>query len=212
MSSDASCRPADDGGAWVRLVDLAVAWPGQAPLWTGLRMQWRAGLGWVTGDECSGKTSLLRALAGELPCAAGRIEGLALSGAVFWVSPRAPLPEGLTARAWLAARGHQYPRWSDAMLARHLAGWQLLDHLDKPLHGLSAGTWRKCIMAAGLASGAALTCLDEPVAGLDQRSVRYLEQALLEAAEWTDRLVLVAHHSVLLGADRGDVLELPPPA
>ena len=64
-------------------------------------------------------------------------------------------------------------------------------------------------MAAGLASGAALTCLDEPVAGLDQRSVRYLEQALRAASECTDRLVLVAHHSVLPGADLGDVLELP---
>lgn len=197
------------GPAFLRLVDLAVAWPGQAALWTGLCAEWSAGLGWVVGEESSGKTSLLQAVAGALPCAAGRIEGPARAEGVFWVSPRAPLPEGLTARAWLAAQAHAHPRWSAAALEQHLAGWQLHEHLDKPLHGLSAGTWRKCIMAAGLASGAALTCLDEPVAGLDQRSVRYLEQALRAASEWTDRLVLVAHHSVLPGADLGDVLELP---
>ncbi|GAA4422886.1 ABC transporter ATP-binding protein [Acidovorax lacteus] len=212
MPADVPTLPAAQNTAFLGLIDLAVAWPGQAPLWRGLHMRWRAGLGWVVGDECSGKTSLLRALAGELPYEAGRIEGPALSAAVFWVSPRAPLPEGLTARQWLAGRAREYPQWSDALLNRLLEGWQLLDHLDKPLHGLSAGTWRKCIMAAGLSSGAPLTCLDEPVAGLDQRSVRYLEQALLQASDWTDRLVLVAHHSVLPGANRGDVLELPPPA
>ncbi|MFN3375939.1 MAG: ATP-binding cassette domain-containing protein [Burkholderiaceae bacterium] len=212
MPSDASTLPATRNAAFLDLIDLAVAWPGQAPLWQGLHMRWRAGLGWVVGDECCGKTSLLRALAGELPCEAGRIEGPALSGGVFWVSPRAPQPEGLTARQWLAARRREHPQWSDAVLDTHLAGWQLLDHLDKPLHGLSAGTWRKCILAAGLASGASLTCLDEPVAGLDQRSVRYLEQALRQASEWTNRLVLIAHHSVLPGANRGDVLALPPPA
>ena len=41
--------------------------PGSSPLIRGLTHTWCAGVHWVCGDEGSGKTSLLRLLAGDLP-------------------------------------------------------------------------------------------------------------------------------------------------
>ena len=77
----------------------------------GVLNQWSvalpAGLALVRGDESSGKTTLLRLLAGELTAQAGRItlQGVCLSDAptacahkVFWVDPRYSALDKRTAR------------------------------------------------------------------------------------------------------------------
>ena len=75
---------------------LRFAYPGCALL-DGLTLAWSAGLALVQGGESSGKTTLLRLLAGELVPQAGhvRLQGVDQASApsayraqVFWQDPR----------------------------------------------------------------------------------------------------------------------------
>ena len=177
-----------------------------------------AGLALVRGDESSGKTTLLRLLAGELTAQAGCItlQGARLHEAVqawrdnvFWADPRSEATDPLTARQWLGGLPARYIRWDAAALAAHIEGFSLEPHLDKPFYALSTGSKRKVLMAGALASGAALTLIDEPVGGLDKPSANYLVQALAQTAEQAGRVVVVAHYEVLAGAPWGTVVELP---
>ena len=176
-----------------------------------------AGVSLVRGDESSGKTTLLRLLAGELAAQSGRItlQGKVLdsgtkarSAAVFWADPRSGAWDTSTARAWLEGLPAHYPQWSSTAVAAHTEGFSLSEHLDKPFYALSTGSKRKVLMAGALASGAPLTLIDEPVAGLDKPSIVYLAEALAKVAAEGDRVVLVAHYDTLPGVAWTRVVEI----
>ena len=195
---------------------LEFAYPECAVL-DGLSLSWPAGLALVQGEESSGKTTLLRVLAGELAPQAGNVtlrglrqrdELAAYRAEVFWQDPRSSALDALTPRQWLDSLPAQYPRWEAEALAAHVEGFALAPHIDKPFYALSTGSRRKVLMAAGLASGAALTLIDEPVAGLDKPSATYLAQALAGAARTPGRLVVVAHYEALPGVPWRVVLTL----
>ena len=70
--------------------DLAVAYPGGARVLDGLSLSLERGeIGCLVGSSGCGKTTLLRAIAGFLPVAAGTIEidGLVVSGPHFTAPP-----------------------------------------------------------------------------------------------------------------------------
>jgi len=195
---------------------LRFAYPECAVL-DGLSLAWPAGLVLVRGDECSGKTTLLRLLAGELTAQAGHIslQGVRQSEAptdyaqkVFWADPRSGNVDQLTARGWLGSLPARYPLWDAAALAAHTEGFTLQEHLDKPFYALSTGSKRKVLMAGALASGAPLTLIDEPVGGLDKPSAAYLAHALAQVADQPGRVVVVAHYEALPGVPWGRVMEL----
>lgn len=195
---------------------LRFAYPGCALL-DGLALAWSAGLALVQGGESSGKTTLLRLLAGELVPQAGhvRLQGVDQASApsayraqVFWQDPRSTALDMFTARQWLDSLPGQYPAWDAAELGVHVRGFSLEPHLDKPFYALSTGSRRKVLMAAALASGAALALIDEPVAGLDKPSVNYLVEALGGAARHSARLVVVAHYEPLPGVPWGQGITL----
>lgn len=191
----------------------------------GVLNQWSvalpAGLALVRGDESSGKTTLLRLLAGDLAAQQGRLVLRGVDGAadpdgyrqqVFWQDPRAHALHDITGNAWLATLPARYPAWSASALAAHVQGWGLAVHLVKPIYQLSSGSQRKLLMAAALASGAALTLIDEPIAGLDRPSTLYLQQALTNAAQSPSvppRAIVVAHYEALDGVPLQQVLDLP---
>lgn len=187
----------------------------------GVLDQWRmalpAGLALVRGDESSGKTTLLRLLAGDLKPQAGQItlQGLSASDPpkayaqhVFWADPRSGELDKLTARDWLGSLPARYPQWDAAALAVHTEGFTLHEHLDKPFYALSTGSKRKVLMAGALASGAPLTLIDEPIGGLDKPSVAYLARALTQVADQPGRVVVVAHYEALPSVPWGTVVDL----
>jgi ABC-type transport system involved in cytochrome c biogenesis ATPase subunit len=191
----------------------------QQPVFAGWSARVGPGTTLVQGGESSGKTTLLRLLAGALAPAQGQLvlNGTALAQApeayrrqVFWMDPRSDAMDALTVRAWLQSLPAQHAAWDAAALAAHVQGWGLEEHLDKGFYMLSTGSKRKVLMAAALASGAPLTLIDEPVAGLDHGSVRYLCQALAAtSAARPGRAIVVAHYEPLAGVPWRAVIELP---
>ena len=179
----------------LRVDDLTVAHAGAAPLVA----HWSAAIGpgvtLLHGDTGSGKSTVLRALAGLHP-ATGR---LTLAGArsmptrppiaasVFFCEATTDAFDQVTARAATAALSDGDTAFDAARWDELVEGFSLAPHLDKPLYMLSTGSKRKVWLAAALASGRPLVLLDEPTGGLDAPSVRCLWAALARVAAGADR-------------------------
>lgn len=169
-----------------------------------LFVDWSAAFGpgvtWIVGGDGSGKTSLMKLIAGELPAEAGRfrVRGASLpAGAgsrpeVAWCDPRSEAFDAISALTWFTQLQAERANFDRGLLKRHLDGFDLAPYLARPLHQLSTGSRRKVFMAASLAAGAPVTLLDQPSAALDGASTRYLMKALAEASVQPGRAVLVA--------------------
>jgi ABC-type transport system involved in cytochrome c biogenesis ATPase subunit len=172
---------------------LGFAHPG-APLFDDLCFELRSGLTWVRGGDGRGKTTLLQLLAGNLQPTAGRVQRLA--DTLWWEQPADAAHDGVVARAWLAQRRARFPAWHDALATDLVAGFGLVEHLDKPMYMLSTGSRRKVGLVGAAASGADLTLIDSPCAALDARSCRLVMELLGEAVEDRQRAWVVADHEL----------------
>lgn len=163
------------------------------------------GLTVITGDESSGKTTLLRLLAGELTPLKGSVvlNGIApqqqpdaYRAQVYWVDPRTEQWDDKTAQSYLEQAAVRYPTLNRPLLDELLHAFSLTPHLDKKFNMLSAGTRRKVFLATGFASGAALTLLDTPFAALDKASVNVVLDLLEEAAHHPQRAWVMADYEL----------------
>ena len=155
----------------------------------------------MLGDESSGKTTLLRLMAGEIAAHAGRLQinGEALAdqphayrNQVFWADPRSEVFDSMTPVAYWAAAQKRYPAFDSQLLAELVEGLSLGQHQDKALYMLSTGSKRKVWLAAAFASGAAVTLLDEPFAALDKASINLVLELLHDAATHVTRACVMA--------------------
>ena len=192
------------------IADLHFAHTAEAAVFKGWSVHLAPGLTVVCGDESSGKTTLLRLLAGELK-GRGRItlDGVPVSpDQVFWQDPRAA-PSDTVASDYLRAQARRWPAWDEAAAQAHIDGLSLREHIHKPFFALSTGGRRKVWLTAALASGAPLTLMDEIFAALDTPSIRYLGAALQQtAAEAPGRWLLAAHWDALPGVTAEQLLRL----
>ncbi len=194
--------------------------PTTTPLFDRLSFVVPSGVTWLGGGESSGKTTLLRLLAGALPQNAvqGQLElqGIRLAQDpsayrrhVAWLDPRDNARDGQTARALFADMPAHHAGWNPLALQAHMAGLSLAPHLDKALHMMSSGTRRKVLIAATLAACAPLTLLDQPFMALDRPSIDYLLQVLAEAAHHTGCAWVVADYEAPSGVALANAVELP---
>lgn len=178
--------------------------------WRVLRgQQWA-----VLGPNASGKTALVRAIIGELPCAAGRIgrnvgrEGHGAIGYVSFELHRQLLARELSRDLIRFASGHETDFTSAAQtilggtaegdsaeLQRvvELLGIQGLG--ERPMRFLSNGETRKVLIARALMRRPQLLILDEPFEGLDEGARRRLEETLAALIADGVHLILVTHRS-----------------
>lgn len=160
----------------------------------------------ISGPNGSGKTSLLRLLAGLRQPTSGDIllHGKALNEQrselarnLLWIGHAAGIKGLLTAEenlAWLCALHTTASReaiWQ-ALAAVGLRGFE-----DIPCHTLSAGQQRRVALARLYLAGApSLWVLDEPFTALDKQGVAQLEQHLAGHCERGGVVLLTTHHSL----------------
>ena len=172
-----------------------------------LDFAWPAGLSWICGDEGSGKTTLIRLLAGDLQPLSGQV--IRPAGGVFWADLQGAEHAAAVVQDCWQQYQSQYPHW-DAQLLHELAEeLDMAQHRHKPLYMLSNGSRRKVGLLAALASGASVTLLDQPFAALDQRSVLTIKAFLEEASLSPTRAWIVADYEAPNDLPLARVLHLP---
>ena len=207
---------ASDPHIVVRTHALSQGWQGR-PLLTNLNLAIPAGVSLVRGDEQTGKTTLLRLLAGEVVPDAGRLETLGLSPSdapetyrqqVFRCDPLSDTLDQTSARTWFDTLPARFNKFNPAVLEDLVAAFGLTEHLDKPMYMLSAGSRRKVWLCAAFASGAPLILIDNPFAALDGPSMRLLREVLQDMAEHPGRACVLADYEAPTDVPLACVIDL----
>lgn len=141
----------------------------------------------VTGPNGTGKSSLIRLVAGLLAPSAGRLEraNVALADEGLALDRELPLSRALAF-------------WSGPKLAEAMTAFGL-DHLaDVPVRLLSTGQRKRAVLARVMASAAPLWLLDEPLNGLDRDGADRLAAAIADHRR-SGGAILAASHLPLSG-------------
>lgn len=195
---------------------------GKHPLTQNLSVQLQRGqIHVLIGPNGTGKTSLLRALFGELPLQHGTIsfQGRTLSdlGANQWRQQFGYMPQNTQLELDLSVLevvvlGRLQSlklRLSDDDLRAALRALQDLGiaHLaDRPLHSLSGGQRQMALFAQVLLRDPQIMMLDEPVSALDLQHQMHLMELLHQQTRDKNWVTLVVLHDLNLAAQFADQL------
>ncbi len=195
---------------------LRFGWSEQR-LFDGLSFDVTPGVTLVRGDESSGKSTLLRLLAGAQNADAGSlvVHGIHLDERhdayrhqVFWIDPQTEAHDALAAKGYLDSLSHHYPHFDADTMVELVEGFGLGPHLAKPMYMLSTGSRRKVWLTAAFASGTPLTLIDQPFAALDAPSIRFLRGLLKDAADHPARAWVLADYDAPEGVPLKQTIRL----
>jgi ATP-binding cassette subfamily F protein uup len=160
----------------------------------------------LVGPNGSGKTTILRAMSGEIPVSKGTVKR-ANSLRIVYFSQMREIDPTLTLRRALAPD-------SDSVIYQdrivHVASYAAKflfsgDQLNQPVDRLSGGERARVLIARLMLQPADVLMLDEPTNDLDIPTLEILEESLLE---FTGALALVTHDRYMLDRVSNVVLGL----
>jgi energy-coupling factor transport system ATP-binding protein len=197
-------RPSRDAEAW-SLAGVTVGIAGRALL-DGVHLAGATGeVVIVTGPNASGKTTLLRTIAGLTSPLAGEVERR--PGRVAYLPQE---PGHLLHRHSVRAEVEQTLRWSkvDGSADEVLGLLGLLSLADRDPRDLSGGQRQRAALAVVLAGRPALALLDEPTRGMDAAARVSLARTLRRLAEDGAAVVAATHDVELARELHGRVLRI----
>lgn len=196
----------------VLAVSAVHLWRGEHHLLRGVSFELRAGeLLQVNGANGSGKTSLLRVVAGLLPAESGEIEwrGRAIHSAtedyaieLAYLGHANALKMDLTALENLQFSAALHGLVGEKDCLEVLTHLRIPQCASLPVKALSAGQKRRVALARVLMSRATLWILDEPITNLDASGIELVE-SLMAAHLSLGGMILTAAHQPLLAAHAG---------
>ncbi|MCH9057996.1 MAG: ABC-F family ATP-binding cassette domain-containing protein, partial [Planctomycetes bacterium] len=176
-------------------------------LFSGLSLTVSRGERWgIIGPNGVGKTTLIRAILGEVALTAGSARlGTNVHVGYFQQTLEAPDDTPVYRFIQGAIRRENPDLALSEQAARDLAGAFLFsgDDQDSPMNELSGGEHSRARLAALLASARNLLVLDEPTNHLDIPSAERLEQTLKptkQGGAYDGTLILVSHDRALIDA------------
>lgn len=173
---------------------------GDRILFRGLSLALNAGEALrIAGPNGTGKSSLIRILAGLMEPYAGTLDR---EGEAGLVDERPALDQHLPLGSALAFWERFDGRAADAVDRLGLAGLE-----DVPVRFLSTGQKKRAALARMMAQGAPVWLLDEPLNGLDTDAVALVERIVAEHCAAGGLAVVASHQPIVLPGAR--VLNLP---
>ena len=161
----------------------------------------------IAGNNASGKTTLLRTLAGDLAPDAGQVnQAVGLTIALF-DQQRSRLDGQQSLRRTLAPGGDTVSYLGQSS---HVIAWAKRfgfrpDQLEMPVAELSGGEQARALIAMMMREPADVLMLDEPTNDLDIESIEVLERALVD---FPGAVVVITHDRFLLDRICTDVIGL----
>ena len=190
------------GDARVEVAGLAAAYGAGAPALRDVTFAASGGQAVaVLGPNGGGKTTLFRALLGELPVVAGTI---AIDGALAYVpqTERSRLDFPVSALDVALMGAYARTPWyrrvgaADRMLARTaLERVGLAEAARMRFGALSGGQRQRVLIARALVQDAGVLLLDEPFAGVDRTSEEAI-MGIVDELRGEGRVLLIATHDV----------------
>ena len=160
----------------------------------------------LEGRNGSGKTSLLRAIAGLIELESGQIAwgGMPVLEqrqefhlAIAWMAHRVGFKADLTLLENLRFESALRPKSDDRLetVLERLGIWRLR---RLPMRALSAGQQRRVALARLVLSGSMLWMMDEPVTNLDREGRTLVMEFVSEHLAGGGMAIIAAHHDIEL--------------